>query len=118
MMHGREKSDPAVVAVKPTNKAERSAAELVEPRARAEGNASRQSTLRALDRVDVSQALGRIRKAARESKKEKFTALLHHVDVRLLRESYLTLKRDAAPGLDGMTWEHYGLDGHHPGFRA
>jgi RNA-directed DNA polymerase len=82
----------------------------MEPRAGAEGNASRQSTLRALDRAGVSQALGRIRKAARESKKEKFTALLHHVDVRLLRESYLTLKRDAAPGVDGMTWEDYGLD--------
>jgi hypothetical protein len=58
----------------------------------------------------VSQALGRIRKAARGSKKEKFTALLHHVDVRLLRESYLTLKRDAAPGVDGMAREDYGLD--------
>jgi hypothetical protein len=62
MMHEREKSDPAVVAVKPTNKAERSVAELVEPRARAEGNASRQSTHRAQNRACVSQALERKRR--------------------------------------------------------
>ena len=110
MMNEREKSDPAVVAVKSANEAGQPAEEQMEPRVGTEGNASRQSTLRTQDRAGVSQALGRIRKAARESKKEKFTALLHHVDVRLLRESYLTLKRDAAPGVDGMTWEDYGLD--------
>jgi RNA-directed DNA polymerase len=110
MMNEREKSDPAVVAGKSANEPGQPVEEQMEPRAGAEGNANRQSTLRALDRAGVSQALGRIRKAARESKKEKFTALLHHVDVRLLRESYLTLKRDAAPGVDGMTWEDYGLD--------
>jgi RNA-directed DNA polymerase len=110
MMNEREKSDPAVVAVKSANEAGQPVEEQMEPRAGAEGNANRQSTLRTQDRAGVSQALGRIRKAARGSKREKFTALLHHVDVRLLRESYLTLKRDAAPGLDGMTWEDYGLD--------
>ena len=82
----------------------------MEPRAGTKGNVDRQSTLRAQDRASVSQALGRIRKAARQSKTEKFTALLHHVDVRLLRESYLSLRRDASPGADGMTWEDYGLD--------
>ena len=110
MMNEREKSDPAVVAVKSANEAGRPAEEPMEPRAGAKGNASRQSTPRALDRAGVSQALGRIRKTARERKRERFTALLHHVDVRLLRESYLTLKRDAAPGLDGTTWEDYGVD--------
>jgi hypothetical protein len=64
MMHEREKSDPAVVAVKPTNKAERSAAEPVEPRARAKGNANRQSTYRAQYRASVSQALERIRQVS------------------------------------------------------
>jgi hypothetical protein len=64
MMHGREKSDPAIVAGKPTNKAERSAAESVERRAGAKGNANRQSTDRALNRATVSQALERIRRAA------------------------------------------------------
>ena len=57
MMHGREKSDLVVVAVKPTNKAEQSAAELVEPRTGTKGNAGQQSTCRAQDRESVSQAL-------------------------------------------------------------
>jgi hypothetical protein len=61
MMYDREKSDPAIVAVKPTNKAERSAAEPAEPRAGAEGNVSQQSTGRAQYRGTVSQALKRIR---------------------------------------------------------
>jgi RNA-directed DNA polymerase len=61
MMHGREKSDPAIVATKPANKAERSATELVEPRAGAKGNADQQSTRRTQCRVSVSQALERIR---------------------------------------------------------
>ena len=85
MMHGPEKSDPAIVAMKPTNKAEqpaaeRSAAELeaaepVERRAGTKGNADRQSTHRTQSRTSVSQALERIRKAASERKKERFTAL-------------------------------------------
>ncbi len=65
MMHGREKSDPAIVARKPTNKAGQPAAEPVEPRAGAEGNAGQQSTRRAQDRESVSQALERVRQAAR-----------------------------------------------------
>ena len=96
MMHGREKSDPAIVAVKPTNKAERSAAEPVEPRAGTKGNAGQQSTRRAQDREGVSQALERIRQAARDRKKERFTALLHHVSVDLLEEAFFALKKDAA----------------------
>ena len=64
MMHGREKSDPAIVAKKPTNKAERSVAEPVERRVGAKGNANQQSTGRAQNRVTVSQALECIRKAA------------------------------------------------------
>ena len=114
MMHEREKSDPAIRAGKPTNKADATpvadAAEPVEQRAGAEGNTSGQSTHRTQGRERVSQALDRVRKAARQNKTEKFTALLHHVDVRLLRESYLSLRRDASPGADGMTWEDYGLD--------
>ncbi len=64
MMHGREKSDPAIVAGKPTNKAERSVAEPAERRVGAKGNANQQSTDRAQNRASVSQALERIRKAA------------------------------------------------------
>ena len=81
MMHGREKSDPAIVAGKPTNKAGQPAAEPVERRAGAKGNADQQSTRRAQDRESVSQALDRIRQAARQRKKEKFTALFHHLSI-------------------------------------
>ena len=62
MMHGHEKSDPAIVAGKPTNKAERSAAELVEPRVGTKGNAGQQSTHWTQSQARVSQALDRIRK--------------------------------------------------------
>ena len=110
MMHGREKSDPAIVAMKPTNKAGRPAAEPVEPRAGTKGNADQQSTHRTQSRESVSQALDRVRQAARQRKKEKFTALLHHVDVDLLWKSFLALKRDAAPGVDGVTWRDYEAD--------
>jgi group II intron reverse transcriptase/maturase len=111
-MHEPEKSDTVVVAVKPTNNAERSAAELVEPRTGTKGNANQQSTRRAQDRESVSQALERVRLAARRGKKEKFTSLLHHVDPEMLKTSFYALKRDAAPGVDGMTWDAYeqGLD--------
>ncbi len=63
MMHGNEKSDSVIVAAKPANKAERSAAELVEPRAETKGNAGWQSTLRTQSRACVSQALARMRQA-------------------------------------------------------
>jgi RNA-directed DNA polymerase len=110
MMHERGKSDSAIGAVKPANEAERSAAELVEQRAGTEGNADQQSTRRAQDRVSVSQALGRIRQAAKQRKKEKFTALFYHISVELLRRSFFALKKDAAPGVDGLTWQDYEAD--------
>src|SRR5208282_2812176 len=78
MMHGHEKSDPEIVAMKPANNAAPAAAEPVERRAGTKGNAGQQSTLRAQDRAGVSQALERIRQAARHNKKERFTALLPH----------------------------------------
>src|SRR3954469_12116715 len=106
-MHDHEKSDPAIVARKPTNAAGRPAAEPVERRAGAEGNAGQQRTRRAQDRASVSQALGRVRQAARQRKKERFTALLHHLSPGLLREAFLALRRDAAPGADGLTWRDY-----------
>ena len=110
MMHGPEKSDFAIVAVKPTNKAEQSAAEPVEPRAGTKGNAGQQSTRRAQDRASVSQALERVRQAARQRKKERFTALLHHINIDLLGMAFFALKRDAAPGVDGVTWQDYEAD--------
>jgi RNA-directed DNA polymerase len=110
VMHGREKSDPAIVARKPTNVAGRPAAEPVERRAGAEGNADQRRTRRAQDRVSVSQALGRVRRAARQRRRERFTALFHHLSPGLLREAFLALKRDAAPGVDGLTWRTYEAD--------
>src|SRR5271170_6968803 len=107
MMHEPEKSDSVVVAEKPTNKAERFAAEPVEPRTETKGNAGRQSTRRAQDRESVSQALERVRRAARQGKKEKFTTLLHHIDLAMLKTAFYAMKRDAAPGVDGMTWKTY-----------
>src|SRR5437016_12745576 len=106
-MYDHEKSDPAIVAVKPTNKAGQPAAELVEARAGTEGNASKQSTGRAQSRGTVSQALARIRQAARQRKKEKFTALLHHISIDLLDEAFFELKEDAEAGVDGLSWADY-----------
>src|SRR5258707_213989 len=110
MMHGREKSDPAIVAVKPTNKAEQSAAEPVEPRAGAKGNAGEHSTGRTQSRETVTQGLERIRQAARQEKKERFTALLHHVSTAHLEAAFYELKENAAPGVDGLTWRDYEAD--------
>ena len=110
MTNGREKSDSAIVAAKPTNKAGATAAELVEPRAGTKRNAGQHNTRRAQDRESVTQALDRVRQAARQRKKEKFTTLFHHLNVDLLRKAFLALKRDAAAGVDGLTWKDYAAD--------
>jgi retron-type reverse transcriptase len=114
MKHGGRKSDSAIVAMKPTNKAERSVAEPVEPRAEAKGNAGQQSTRRTQSRASASQALERIRQVAKQGKKaEKFTALLHHVSNALLGKAFYDLKADAAPGVDGLVWKDYEADLEH-----
>ena len=96
-MKGRGKSDPAIVAVKLANNAGKLVAEPEsEPRAGAKGNADQQTTCRAQNRESVSHALERIREVARHKKKEKFTSLLHHVTIDLLRAAFVKLKRDAA----------------------
>ena len=87
-MHDPEKSDSGRVAAKPTNKAGRPVAEPVEPRPGTKGNADQQSTHRAQSRARVTQALGRVRQAARQRKKEQFTALLYHVSVDTLRTAF------------------------------
>jgi group II intron reverse transcriptase/maturase len=108
MMHERGKSDPAVVARKPANKAEQSAAELVERRAGTKRNASQYDTHRTLSRASVTHGLERIRQTAREKKKEeRFTALLHHVGTELLETAFFALKEHAAAGVDGLTWRAY-----------
>jgi group II intron reverse transcriptase/maturase len=120
MMHGCEKSDPAIVAAKLANKAEgpsaarpageKHAAEPVERRAGTKGNADQQSTRRTQCRESVSQALERIRKVARERKKERFTALFHHINPELLEEAFFELQENAAPGVDRLTWRDYEAD--------
>ena len=107
MMHGREKSDSAIVAMKPANNAGQPAAEWVERRAGTEGNRVEPRTRRTPSRESVPQGLDRVRQAAKARKKERFTALLHHVSVDLLKDAYSWLKRNAAPGVDGVTWQGY-----------
>ena len=110
MTNGHEKSDPAIVAVKPTNEAGRPGEEPAEPRAGTEGNAGQGEHAPDAEREGASHGLDRVRKTARERKKEKFTALLHHIDVAALAEAFFDLKRTAAPGVDGLTWETYEAD--------
>jgi len=93
MMYGLEKSDSAVVAVKPANKAGLPAAEWVEPRAETEGNADQPHTRRTQSRGSVSPGLERVRQAARKRKRQAFTALLHHVDLALLGKAYAAIRR-------------------------
>lgn len=110
MMHGPEKSDSAIRATKPANNAAPAAAERAEQRAGTKGNAEQSHTQRTQRRASVSPGLDRVRQAARQRKKEKFTALLHHVTIDLLRDAFLALKRRAAPGVDGVTWQDYEAD--------
>jgi RNA-directed DNA polymerase len=109
MTHGAQKSDSPIVAVTPANKpASSSGAESAEPRGGAKENTRQSRTCRTQSRESVFQRLERVREAARRRKKERFTALMHLVDVDLLREAYFWLKRDAATGVDGVSWEQYG----------
>jgi len=107
MMNGPEKSDSAIRAMKPANKAGQAAAEWAEQRAGTKGNTDQPHTRRTQSRGSVSQGLDRVRQAARQRKKERFTALLHHVTADLLREAFYALKRTAAPGVDGLRWADY-----------
>ena len=107
-MNADGKSDRPVVPVKSPNKAEGSAAEAMEGRGRTKGNLLEGNTLRTQGRDSVHSALERVRQVAKEDKKQRFTALLHHVyDIERLRTAYLAIKRDAAAGEDGETWERY-----------
>jgi RNA-directed DNA polymerase len=107
MMHESGKSDAAVVAMKPVNEAVQAAEERVERRTVIEGNVDQQSTSRTPSRTNVTQALDRIRRTAKERKKEKFTALLHHIGPELLEAEFFALQRNAAAGADGVTWRDY-----------
>ena len=112
-MHASEESDSGIVPMNHSNKIEQSMAESEEGRPLIKENIHQSSTRPTQSGAHVSQGLAGVRKAAREHKETKFTALLHHVTVDLLRDSFGSLKRKAAPGVDGMTWQEYeaGLEG-------
>ncbi len=111
MMDERGKSDIPIVPGKPSNNAGSSAAEMVEGRGVTKGKSLEQNALRTQSRASASSALERVRAAARGDRRQRFTALLHHVyDIVRLRAAYFALRRHAAPGVDGETWQHYGED--------
>src|SRR3972149_5063231 len=108
-MNGQGQSDRPVVPVKFPNNAGQPAAEGMEGRGLAKGNPSQQNVPRAQHRDGTRSALERVREVAERDKTVRFTTLLHHVyNTEHLRAAYYALKRDAAPGIDGETWEHYG----------
>ena len=108
MMDGAQQSDAAVVAMKAANKGARVPAEPLERRTPTERNPRRTGTVRTQSRGAVSPGAERIRQLVKEKPGERLTALLHHITPEALGEAYRALKRDAAPGVDGMTWREYG----------
>jgi RNA-directed DNA polymerase len=111
--HVSEESDCAIVPMNLSNKEEQSSAEMGEGRAQTKENIDPFSTSPTQSGERVSQGRGGVRQAAKERKQERFTALLHHVTINLLRDSFYALKRQAAPGVDGVRWKEYeaGLEG-------
>ena len=107
-MHAVEESDRGKVPMNQPNKGAQVSAEVGEGRLRPKENAGQSHTLPAQNGQRVSQGLNGVRRAARERKQERFTTLLHHLSVDLLRDSYFALQRKAAPGVDGMRWREYG----------
>ena len=107
-MHAAEESDSGVVPMNQPNKSGRPPAEVGEGRLEIKENIAQPNTRPTQSGISVSQGLSGVRQRAQENKQEKFTALLHHLTVDLLRESYFALQRRAAPGIDGETWQQYG----------
>ena len=109
-MHGGGESYSGVVPAKQPNKGGRPPAEVVEGRPLTKENMEQPNPCRTPSRESGPSGLDRVREAARKDGKLRFTALLHHVTIDLLRDSYHSLKKRAAPGVDGVTWEEYGRD--------
>jgi RNA-directed DNA polymerase len=99
-MHAGEDSDEVVVPSKRSNKEDLSSAETVEGRTSPEGNGSQPAAVRTLSREAALTGLAAVRQAARQSRGVRFTALQHHITIDLLKQSYIALKHDAAPGID------------------
>jgi RNA-directed DNA polymerase len=109
-MHDREKSDGPVVPAKRPNNAQGGAAEAVEGSGPAKGNTTGETRSGHGAGQSARSDLSRVRRVAATDKEVRFTALLHHVDVDRLRAAYRALKPKAAPGVDGVTWEDYGVE--------
>jgi RNA-directed DNA polymerase len=109
-MHADEKSDGGIIPEKQPNEGGLPLEEVVEERTPAKGNSQQTAAPRTQRRDRASNGLRAVRQAARQSKEERFTALLHHITADLLTRSYFALKRNAAPGIDGVTWQAYGED--------
>jgi RNA-directed DNA polymerase len=109
-MNSNGESYSVIVPAKQPNKSGRPPAEAVEGRALTKENMDQPNSHRTQRRRSGPSGLVRVREAAKKEGKLRFTALLHHVTVDLLRSSYYSLKRQAAPGVDGVTWEEYGQD--------
>ena len=107
-MHADEESDEGIVPMKRSNNGSLLPAETVEGRASPKENGGQATAVRTPSRGAASSRLDAVRQAARQDKKVRFTALLHHITVDLLKQSYTALARDAAPGIDGVTWQAYG----------
>src|SRR5881398_563230 len=109
MTNGPGKSDRPTVPGKSPNNARQPAAEGMEGKGLAKGNLLEQNASRTPSRKDAPSALERVRQAAKKDKQLRFTALLHHIyNPETLRVAYFSLKKEAAPGVDGETWRHYG----------
>src|ERR1035437_28873 len=108
LMHDGGESYSGVVPAKQPNKDGRPSAEAVEERPLAKEHTGQSNQRRTQSRESGSNGLERVREVAKKDGKVRFTALLHHVTVDLLRDSYHSLKKKAAPGVDGVTWEEYG----------
>jgi len=107
MMNDRGKSDGPVVPAKPPNNAGGPAAEGVEGRGPAKENMDQQNASRTQGRTSAPSALDRVREAAVRDRKARFTALFHHVTIDRLRGAFSSLKKNAAAGIDGVTWVQY-----------
>jgi group II intron reverse transcriptase/maturase len=109
-MYEGGKSDGPVVPAKPPNNTAGAVAEVVEERGSAKGNTASSTHPGRSAGQDAPSGLERVREVARRDKEARFTALLHHVTVDRLRAAYRAIRPQAAPGVDGVTWEAYGQD--------
>jgi group II intron reverse transcriptase/maturase len=107
-MNGNRESHSGIVPAKRSNEGLGGPKEIVEGRPLTKENAEEPTPCRTPSRENGSSGLDRVRQAAKGDKQLRFTALLHHVHVELLRSSYYNLKRKAAAGVDGVTWQAYG----------